>query len=157
MPAQLAASAAAVIATATLGLSYSPASLLSQLGVRVVRVWLRDAWGVYVPHRQKVVLASGLSAVQERCVLAHEVEHILAGDTGCAVGPLAIRQERYADREAARKLVAISDLAPVAQWAPDLHTAAAELQVTERMLRVRLHDLDGEGWPWPQGGSRIGG
>ncbi|WP_062215655.1 ImmA/IrrE family metallo-endopeptidase [Streptomyces sp. NBRC 109706] len=133
------------------GLSYSPAQILDQLGIPVMRVWLRDTWGAWSPYYRKVVVASGLSPVQERCVLAHELEHVLADDADCVgtVGPTAIHQERYADRQAARKLIAISDLAPVAQWAEDVRTAAAELQVTERMLRIRLHDLDGEGWPWP--------
>ncbi|MEU9415228.1 ImmA/IrrE family metallo-endopeptidase [Streptomyces sp. NPDC048272] len=104
-------------------------------------------------HR-KIAVAIGLSAVQERCVLAHEVEHALADDLGCGVGlnaahPRGIQQERQADIQAARKLIAISDLAAVAQWADDVRIAASELGVTERMLRVRLHDLNGEGWPWP--------
>ncbi|MDT0306183.1 ImmA/IrrE family metallo-endopeptidase [Streptomyces sp. DSM 44917] len=138
-----------VAALATLGLAYSPVSVLEQLAIPVVRMWMRDTWAVWCASRRTVILASGLSATQERCILAHEVEHVLIGDDGCAPGPAAVRQERYADREAARKLIAISDLAPVAQWAPDIRAAAAELNVTERMLRIRLHDLDGEGWPWP--------
>lgn len=157
MPAHPAAAAA--IALAHVGLAYSPAWVLSQLGITIERTWLRDVWGAWVPSRQVVVLASGLSPVQERSVLAHEVEHVLAGDLGCGIGPLAVHEERYADREAARKLIAISDLCPVAQWADDIRTAAVELNVTERLLRIRLRDLDGEGWPWPAapGTSRIGG
>lgn len=139
---------APVVHLANAGLLYSPTAVLDHLGVPVVRTWLRDTWGIWSRTHRKVVLASGLSAVQERCVLAHEVEHILADDVGCA-GEAAVRIERRADREAARKLIAISDLAPVAQWAPDIRTAAAELCVTERMLQIRLTDLDGEGWPWP--------
>jgi Zn-dependent peptidase ImmA (M78 family) len=139
------------------GMLYSPTKVLDHLGIPVVRTWLRDTWACWSPAHRTVVLASGLSPVQERCVLAHEVEHVLADDIGCA-GPSALRMERRADREAARKLIAISDLAPVAQWAPDLRTAAAELRVTERMLQVRLADLEGEGWPWPApGGSKTVG
>lgn len=139
-----------------LGLQYAPADFLVQIGVRVVRTWLRDTWAAWSAVHGCVVLATGLSLVQERCVLAHEVEHILAGDLECASRPMTIRQERRADVEAARKLIAISDLAEVAQWAPDPRTAAAELSVTERMLRIRLNDLQGEGWPWPDG-STTGG
>lgn len=140
------------------GLHYAPALILEQLGITVARTWLRDTWGAWSPEHRRVVIASGLSTVQERCVLAHELEHVLAADADCGDRLTSIRQERLADREAARKLVAISDLAEVAQWTTDLHTAAAELQVTERLLEVRLNDLRGEGWPWRrQGGSRIGG
>lgn len=135
-------------------MSYSPERVLEQLGVAVVRVRLRDTWGAWSPLHRKVAVAQGLSLVQERCVLAHEAEHALADDLGCGVGlnaahPLAVPQELRADREAARKLMAISDLAEIAKRAPDLRAAAAELEVTERMLLVRLHDLQGEGWPWP--------
>lgn len=135
-------------------MSYSPRAVLDTLRIPVVRVPLRDTWGAWSPLHRKIVIASGLSPVQERCVLAHEVEHALAEDLGCGVGlyathPRAIPQERRADTMAARKLISISDLASIAQWADDIRVAAAELEVTERMLRVRLHDLDGEGWPWP--------
>ena len=156
MPVDPAAIAAAAFVQA--GVAYTPGIVLDQLGIPVVRTWLRDTWGMWSPARRTVVIAAGLSAVQERCVLAHEVEHVLAGDADCNGGPVAIHQERYADREAARKLLAISDLCEVAQWAPDVRTAADELQVTERMLRLRLRDLDGEGWPWPAADtSRTGG
>lgn len=135
-------------------MSYSPLAVLDDLRIPVVRVHLRDTWGAWSPLHRKIVIAKGLSAPQELCVLAHEVEHALANDLGCGVGldaahPLALPQERRADILAARKLIAISDLAAIAQWADDVRVAADELGVTERMLRVRLHDLNGEGWPWP--------
>lgn len=147
---------APVLLVAQLGLHYAPEAALDQLGVPVIRTWLRDTWGAWSSDRRRIVIASGLSAVQERCVLAHEVEHVLADDVECSDWALSIRQERRADVEAARKLIGISDLAAIAQWAPDVYTAAAELGVTERMLKVRLNDLKGEGWPW-RDGSRIGG
>lgn len=140
------------------GLHYAPAAILDDLGILVVRTWLRDTWGAWSRDRRRIVIASGLSAVQERCVLAHELEHVYADDTDCVSLEGRIRQERRADLEASRKLIAISDLAEVAQWAPDTYTAAAELRVTERFLEVRLNDLRGEGWPWRhQAGSRTAG
>ena len=142
----------------TAGLHYAPAAILEDLGIAIVRTWLRDTWGAWSRDSRAVVVASGLSAVQERCVLAHELEHVLADDIDCGSRIATVRQERRADREAARKLIAISDLAEVAQWTNDFHTAAAELRVTERLLEVRLNDLRGEGWPWRrQGGSKIAG
>lgn len=144
------------VQTAQPGQRYTPEDVLCDLGVTVVRTWLRDTWAAWSSGDSCVVLAAGLSVTQERCILAHEVEHILAGDLDCGNRPLAVRQERRADQAAARKLIAISDLAAIAQWAPDVYTAAHELSVTERMLKVRLADLKGEGWPW-RDGSRIAG
>lgn len=131
---------------------YSPRAILDSLGIRIVRTWLRDTWGLWLPDRRTVVVAEGLSAVQERCTLAHEVEHILNGDGCCGVStgetPLsAVQREQRADREAARKLVGISDLARIAQCGLDLAGTAAELRVTERLLMIRLDDLKGEAWP----------
>ncbi|MFE7954448.1 ImmA/IrrE family metallo-endopeptidase [Streptomyces sp. NPDC057413] len=147
-----------LLPSAHAGLNYDPVAVLEELGITIVRTWLRDTWGAWSREHRSVVIATGLSTVQERCVLAHELEHALAEDEGCGNQLTALRQERRADREAARKLIAISDLAEVAQWATDLFTAAAELRVTERLLEVRLNDLRGEGWPWRRpGGSRIAG
>lgn len=145
-----------VLRLAHVGPHYAPAAFLEQLDVTITRIWLRDTWGAWSQDHRRIVIASGLTLVQERCVLAHEVEHVLAEDADCSDMAFAVRQERRADVEAARKLIGISDLAAVAQWAPDVYTAAAELNVTERMLRVRLNDLKGEGWPW-RDGSRIAG
>jgi Zn-dependent peptidase ImmA (M78 family) len=140
------------------GLHYAPEDILDQLGTRIVYTWLRDTWGVWSRDDHSIVIASGVSAAQEGCVLAHELEHVWAGDIGCGSQIRSIRQERRADPAAARKLMAISDLAEVAQWVSDIPTAAAELHVTERLLEVRLNDLRGEGWLWlRQGGSKIAG
>ncbi|MEU3459029.1 ImmA/IrrE family metallo-endopeptidase [Streptomyces sp. NPDC006733] len=133
---------------------YSPAVLLDEMRIPVLRVWLRDTWGAWSPVHRKIVIATGLSPVQERCVLAHELEHVLCDDAACGFGVLGVHQERRADLEAARKLVALSDLAAAAGWAPDVRAAAAALGVTERVLRIRLHDLRGEGWPWPAASER---
>jgi Zn-dependent peptidase ImmA (M78 family) len=132
---------------------YSPHCVLAQIGIRIVRAWLRDTWGLWLPDQRAVVVAEGISDVQERCTLAHEVEHILAGDQGaCGLTPTGTEDERArieqrADLGAARKLIAISDLGRIAQQELSLSETAAELGVTERLLRVRLHDLKGEAWP----------
>ena len=132
--------------------SYSPRAILDSLGVRVIRTWMRDTWGLWLPDKMTVVIADGISAVQERCTLAHEVEHVLAGDRSCGASTAesrlsAVQREQHADREAARKLVAISDLGRVAQRGLDRTDTAAELRVTERLLDIRLDDLKGEAWP----------
>ncbi|MGW7688928.1 ImmA/IrrE family metallo-endopeptidase [Streptomyces asiaticus] len=150
-------------------MSYEPTRACREFGIPVERMRLRDTWGAWIPNRRLIILTTGLSPAEERCVLAHQVEHALVADTaGCGIGPyansvrhqfssLTIRQERRADREAARKLIPDSHVAAVARWARgNICVAAEKLGVTEGMLRVRLDDT-GEAWPWPQATSKIAG
>lgn len=132
---------------------YDPHAELEQLGIAILREWLRDTWGAWVPSRRIVVVASGLSGVEERCVLAHEVEHILADDGGCGTGPISMRAERRADLRASRKLIALSDFCRLRQVADNEYDLASELQVTPWMLRARAADLEGR---W-LGTSKIAG
>ncbi|MGV9271477.1 ImmA/IrrE family metallo-endopeptidase [Kitasatospora sp. NPDC003701] len=136
------------------GLSYDPLAELETLGIPVVRQWLRDTWGVWSPAHRAVVIAAGLSPVEERCVAAHELEHILAGDTGCG-GRDGQRAERLADLKASRKLIALSDFCRVRQWATSEAEMAEELGVTTWILRTRGADLEG-GAQW-LGTSKIAG
>lgn len=132
-------------------------------------MWLQDTWGAWVPNRRIIILAEGLTPIQERCVLAHQVEHALVHDiAGCGIGPyadsvrhqfsqLTARQERRAEHRAAHKLIASLNLAAVEKWAHnDISLAARKLRVTEGMLRLRLDDA-GRDWPWLQATSRIAG
>ncbi|WP_224273959.1 ImmA/IrrE family metallo-endopeptidase [Streptomyces sp. LS1784] len=133
---------------------YDPLATLEQMGIPVIRQWLRDTWGAWSPRHRVVILAQGLSPTQERCVLAHEIEHILAGDVGCG-GMAGLRAERLADLHAARKLVALSDFCAAVQWATSEAELAAELGVTGWILRTRAADLEG-GAQW-LGTSKTGG
>lgn len=152
-------------------MSYEPMRVCRELGIPVERMSLRETWGAWIPRYRLIVLATGLTPIQELCTLAHQVEHALAGHgAGCGSGPyadrlkvgggfskLAARQERRADREAARKLISDSHLAAVTKWARgDISVAAEKLGVTQRMLRVRLGNT-GEEWPWRRATSRIAG
>ncbi|MCG6499417.1 ImmA/IrrE family metallo-endopeptidase [Kitasatospora sp. A2-31] len=136
------------------GLSYDPHAALEQMGIPVIRYWLRDTWGAWAPAQRVVIIAKGLSPTEERCVLAHEVEHILAGDTGCGRGD-GMRAERRADLRASRKLIALSDFCAARQWATSEAELAAELSVTTWVLRARIADLEG-GARW-LGTSKIAG
>ncbi|PBC72212.1 uncharacterized protein DUF955 [Streptomyces sp. TLI_235] len=133
---------------------YDPCAELEHMGIPVIRTWLRDTWGAWLPQDQAIVIAEGLNAVQERCVLAHELEHVLAGDTLCAT-IRGVRAELLADRRAARKLLPISEFYRVMQWASDEFQMAEELQVTPWMIRARYADLEG-GAQW-LGTSKIAG
>jgi hypothetical protein len=143
------------------------ASSTSDLGVTVKRMRLRETWGAWIPRKNAIVLADGLSDIDERCTLAHHMEHALAGHGPCGTGPHAdrlrgarmlsseaARQDDAADRGAARKLLAGVDLQPLA-LRRDLPAAARRLGVTEHLLTLRLAELFGDG-PWP-GTSKIAG
>lgn len=136
---------------------YDPFGELERLGVHVRRASLRAAWAVWVPHKRAIVLTTGLSRVEERCVLAHQVEHLLADDRcpaggipGPARGPdpdlgdprgldlgTALR-EHLADRAAAAKLVDGHAARRALSRVEHPSEAAELLDITEHMLAVRL-------------------
>ncbi|WP_367129967.1 MULTISPECIES: ImmA/IrrE family metallo-endopeptidase [Streptomyces] len=126
------------------GEPYSPLERAEQLGLHVRYAELSDSWAWWVPSRRLIILANRLTAVQERCALAHEVEHAHRGDVDCRVveHPAARtwgrRQESRADEAAARRLISTASLEAAMRWAHSYEEAAQELQVTEHMLRVRL-------------------
>jgi hypothetical protein len=130
-------------------MSYSPAALLGELGIPVLSVWLCDTWGAWSPVHRKIVVADWLTPIQRRCVLAHQVEHVLADDGGCGVGLPAKHREHRATAEAARKLIPVCDLAVLVRMRTGLREAAVLLGVTDVMLGIRLAELQGEGWLWP--------
>ncbi|AQY20476.1 hypothetical protein T261_06018 [Streptomyces lydicus] len=122
---------------------YNPWDAAEDLGLHIRYAPLRDSWSWWVPDHRLIVVADRLTQVQERCALAHEVEHALNGDTECSNGApidrvLAHRQEIHADEAAARKLIPVVDLEAALHWATSHEEAAQELDVTEHMLRVRL-------------------
>ena len=87
---------------------------------------------------ERVWLHDGLSQVERRCVLAHELEHVRRGHHEAQ--PAAV--EREVRRAVARYL--LPDLAAVAgalAWAHDRVEAAEELWVTEAVLQDRLDGL----------------
>lgn len=101
--------------------------------------WLPDVMGIVLDRR--------LTRVERRCALAHELQHVDHDDVQVfAVGPdgprMARRQERRADREAARRLVEVQALAAALRAHPDDPSAVAEeLDVTVDVLRCRLDTL----------------
>lgn len=104
-----------------------------------------DAW--WLPWLKLIIIRESLPAVVKRCVLAHELVHVDHGDVQLAhVGPdgprLAHRQEERADREAARRLLDLRDLAAAMLAHPANPRAVAhELDVTIDVLQHRLQHL----------------
>lgn len=111
-----------------------------------------DAW--WMPWWRLIVVRASLHPTEQRCVLAHELVHVDHGDeqlVGCGPdGPRqARRQETRADREAARRLLDMADLASAMLTHPTNPRAIAhELDVTVEVLHQRLDHLSDDEGRW---------
>lgn len=89
--------------------------------------------GRWYLNQRRIVLRAGMTTMQERSVLAHELGHAVLGH------PVSTpRAELQADRWAARKLVTVDALERVAAATPDLGQWCVDLVVTPRILEVAL-------------------
>jgi Zn-dependent peptidase ImmA (M78 family) len=111
----------------------------------VTRLPVADGW--YLPDVPGIVLDDRLTRVQRRCVLAHELAHIDLGHhqqvagNGPGTDRLARRNEAAADRLAARRLLPLTGLMHWLPYASSRSEAAELLDVTERLLSIRLEQL----------------
>lgn len=98
-----------------------------------------DMFG-YTDHAaHRVVLAVGLTQVERRCTIEHERQHVIRGPVP---RHLIAREERRADRDAARTLLPdVRTIGEALAWARDMEEAAFELWVDEPTLRCRLEHL----------------
>jgi len=94
--------------------------------------------GITDYRRRTVTLALGMTEAERRCTIAHEVEHILRGPVPSW---FQAREEREIEAVAARKLIAIRDLAEALAWADDEAQVADELWVDVATVRARLARL----------------
>lgn len=117
------------------------------LEAEAMRFGVRVTWqelpcgicGVYDWQRDRIVLHDGLTPVQARCTLCHELEHVRHGDRSCTG-----KGEARARRRTALRLVSPVDYA-AAEQVYDANTwlMAVELGVTVQVLddyRRALHD-----------------
>ncbi|QUW17638.1 ImmA/IrrE family metallo-endopeptidase [Agrococcus sp. Marseille-Q4369] len=81
--------------------------------------------GAFDHERQRILLARGLTPVEQRSVLAHELGHALLMHVGSSSA-----DERAAERFAARVLIDPGALAAACRWARDDVELADELGVT---------------------------
>ncbi len=84
--------------------------------VLVVRTRLPkgDAW--WVPSEDAIVVDDRLDPIEERCAIAHEVEHAVAADVPVDLLFFSRKQEQRANRRADRKLVELADLVDQLLW-----------------------------------------
>lgn len=93
---------------------------------------LPPGWlGAYDDERQRILLAPGLTPVEQRCVLAHELGHALRMHVGSSAA-----DERAAERFAARLLIDPAALREACTWARDDVELAEELGVTVDVVRA---------------------
>ncbi|WP_347754504.1 ImmA/IrrE family metallo-endopeptidase [Agrococcus sp. ProA11] len=108
--------------------------LCDQLGVAVRIAPLPTGWlGAYDHTAARIMLAPGLTPVEQRSVLAHELGHALRMDSGESAPA-----ERAAERFAALLLVDPAALRSASAWARDEDELAEELGVTVDIVRSYL-------------------
>ena len=90
---------------------------------------LCDGETIWMDHRQ--------GQAQRRSSVAHEIEHLHAGDSGCQQSSV----ERQIEEAAARKLVPLVALAEAIVWAMSEEELALDLWVDLGIVRTRLATL----------------
>lgn len=107
--------------------------------------------GFWLSEQRVILVDSRLSRRHRRCIVAHELEHALAGDDGCD-GTLddhyfRCRMERRASRRAARRLITVAALAEaVALYRDDDAQVAEHLDVDIATLDTRRLSLLPDEW-----------
>ena len=114
----------------------------SDIGERMpgVHVALRDispARAAWLPSHSVVLLDRSLTRREGRSTLAHEIAHIDLGHVPTGLARFDVRQEREADRLAARRLITPAALADALVWSNDDHELAIELHVDVTTVRLR--------------------
>lgn len=117
------------------GRRYDPHEHAHQLGINVVYRKLRTANGLWIPDIRTIFLQSRMRAIHERSVLAHEIGHVCLGHRDTTP-----RNEKLADRWAARHLIDVDELKRAAQSTEDLGSWCHELNVSADILDRFLQD-----------------
>lgn len=110
--------------------------LADAIGVTVTRHTVGPK-GWYQHHNRTISLHASLAGPAERCTLAHELGHAMAGDEPTGVDWADQRAERAADRFAAELLISPAEYALAEQmYGPEPGAIARELGVTRHLLDV---------------------
>lgn len=119
-----------------------PWRVLARYGPRLHLVrWDIPELGRFYPDSRCIVVRAGLTLVEERSVLWHELVHVETGDLTCDDPWLSGKQEAGCVREAARRAIPIESLALAKCWSDDVHELADELKVIPSMVTTRLSYL----------------
>nr|DAY14053.1 MAG TPA: IrrE protein [Caudoviricetes sp.] len=120
---------------------YSPDAHAASLGIRIVEAQPpAGTLALWDEESRTIITTPGLLHRQRRCVLAHELAHATQGDTHALLDDIAAcKRERRADLTAAGWLLNPTQTARALALYPDnLAAAAAELEVTDRILEAWL-------------------
>jgi hypothetical protein len=96
-------------------------------------------WGAHGWTRwadRTVWLRVGLTQVERRCALAHELEHVRRGPDGQGE-----HEEAAVEQATARSLIVLDDLVDAVRWSLHPREVADHLWVTGDVLRCRLEHL----------------
>lgn len=118
-----------------MSITTDPNRVADALGVRVLAHSDGDK-GRYYGHRT-ISLRADLGHINFRCTLAHELAHVALRHDPAATGWVAARQEREADKWAARLLIT-PEAYREAELAHGPHPGAiaSELEVTTHLVNV---------------------
>lgn len=119
----------------TTGRDYDPHEHAEALGIQVVYRKLRTANGLWVPDHRVIFLQTRMRAIHERSVLSHELGHVCLGHRDATP-----RQEKQADRWAARKLIHPEELEQAAAGHPDPGVWCHDLNVSAHLLAQYMED-----------------
>lgn len=93
--------------------------------------------GWYEHHTKTISIRADLRAANQRCTLAHEIAHAIAGDTYTGITHFDQRMERAADMMAAQMLIANDTYARAEQLhGPHPGAIARELGVTVHIIET---------------------
>jgi hypothetical protein len=101
---------------------------------------MNNRWGqcVWVRGKPHIELASDLGKIEQRCCLAHEIQHLIAGQPCIS---FCADNENDVIEATARWLLPDLDEVGAALREHDIITAAEQLGVTLGILNDRLHTL----------------
>lgn len=97
--------------------------------------------GRWYPDLHVIVIDEGLTQVERRCTLMHELVHRMRGDVHINDDRYLSRQEKSCHLTVARLLIPFSRLYAAMQWGRDPHELAAELWVDVETLHARILSL----------------
>lgn len=121
-------------------MTYDPFVHAESLGVSIsYEVTPARKSGFYLHGERRIVLSSGLSGREARCVLAHEVVHAECGHLPVADLPVHWKRERHCDVVAAHRLIDYDDLMAAVRVSGDPGEWCAMLNVTADLLETFIY------------------
>ena len=130
--------------------------LAEQLGVQLVR-HSGGQKGWYNPRTRTISTRRGMSIIQYKSTLAHELGHAFYGDVTTGHGWFDTRTEHRADQYAAHLLITPEDFHDAYTWhGGHLPAIADDLEVTHHLLATWL-DAERTQPPWAYDSAQVSG